>query len=247
MFESFVLQAGRQAVPCTCRALKDRVNIDMGMFDDSAMSINTSSELTNPETEASSADGEEPESDEVAEPTPEEAPAEQPHRGAPVSKRARDLGQQGTSKARRSQSDACQARVGRQSSTSRAAAKPLRAAAVKLSAARKLHGKNEAVLAELSKLPKPCAIVYGDAAEATDKQFDLVVPLDKPASAKTKVMLQTLKQGRDGLYRPCSDVFEERSSSLIAIRTQLVDPTSRKPGFKLLTLTSRILGTELVG
>lgn len=219
----------------------------MGMFDDSAMSINTASELSNPETDASSAEDEEAESDDASPPAEQEQLVGQPQREAPASKRARDLGQQGTSKAQRSQSVTCQARVGRQSSTSRAAAKPLRAAAVKLSAARKLHGKNEAVLAELSKLPKPCAIVYGDATEAADKQFDLVVPLNKPASAKAKVVLQTLKVGRDGLYRPCSDIFEERSSSLIAIRTQLVDPTSRKPGFKLLTLKSRILGTELVG
>ena len=220
----------------------------MAMFDDSAMSMNTSSEQTEADTEASSAeDGDADRSEDAASPPPRERSADPSQREAPASKRARDIGSQATSKVPRGQNSACQARAGRQSSTSRAAAKPLRAAAMKLSAARKMHGRNEAVLAELGKLPKPFAIVYGDATETTDKQFDLVVPLEKPASAKTKVMLQTLKQGRDGLYRPCSDVFEERSSSLIAIRTQLVDPTSRKPGFKLLTLKSRILGTELVG
>lgn len=220
----------------------------MGMFDDSAMSINTSSDLSNPETDASSIGDEEgPDSDETSQPAQQGEPVEQPQRDNSSSKRTRDIGQHGTSKSQRCQGGNVQAAAGRQSSTSRAAAKPLRSAAVKLSAARKLHGRNEAVLAELAKLPKPCAIVYGDATAATDKQFDLVVPLDKPASAKAKVVLQTLKQGRDGLYRPCSDVFEERSSSLISIRTQLVDPASRKPGFKLLTLKSRILGTELVG
>lgn len=60
-----------------------------------------------------------------------------------------------------------------------------------------------------------------------------------------QVRLQYLREGRDGLYRPCSSTTEEARSSLVPIRTQLVDPSTRKPGFKLLTLRSRILNTEL--
>jgi hypothetical protein len=200
--------------------MKDQVNIDMRMFEGGALSISSTSEGSD-EEDASSCAGREPQA-------------------------ARDASHTAATKAGKNADDSnSRVRVGRQSCTSRAAAKPLRAAAMKLSAARKKHGQNEMLMAHLSKLAKPCAIVYGE--DSHDRPFDLVVPLEAAASSKTKVTLQALKQGKDGLYRPSSDVFEERRSSLVTIRTQLVDPGCRKPGFKLLTLRSRILGTELVG
>lgn len=227
-----VLQAGRQSIPCTCSAMKDQVTLDMRMFDGGAMSISSTSDGSDDE-EASSSDGPEPHA---------APPAEKDVVGK---KRTREPSHAAAAKAGRNADDSAPRRVGRQSCTSRAAAKPLRAAAVKLSAARKKHGQNEMLMSHLSKLAKPCAIVYGE--DSQEKPFDLVVPLETAASSKAKVTLQALKQGKDGLYRPSSDVFEERRSSLVTIRTQLVDPGCRKPGFKLLTLRSRILGTELVG
>ena len=89
-------------------------------------------------------------------------------------------------------------------------------------------------------------MVYSGPAKGNQRAFDLVVPIDKQASCKKKILLQFLREGRDGLYRPSSEVTEELRSSLVPIRTQVLDPGTRKPGFKLLTLRSRILGTELV-
>jgi hypothetical protein len=137
----------------------------------------------------------------------------------------------------------------RTSTTSIAAAKPLRAAALKLNVARKQCSRNGVIAAQLAELAKPAAVVYGGSPKgsvaAGARVFDLVVPLDRPASCKKKVLLQYLREGRDGLYRPSSEVTEELRSSLVPIRTQILDPGARKPGFKLLTLRSRILGTEL--
>jgi hypothetical protein len=213
--------------------MKDQVNIDMRMFEGGALSISSTSEGSD-EEDASSCAGREPQA------------ARRAEKEVAGKKRQRDASHTAATKAGKNADDSnSRVRVGRQSCTSRAAAKPLRAAAMKLSAARKKHGQNEMLMAHLSKLAKPCAIVYGE--DSHDRPFDLVVPLEAAASSKTKVTLQALKQGKDGLYRPSSDVFEERRSSLVTIRTQLVDPGCRKPGFKLLTLRSRILGTELVG
>ena len=119
---------------------------------------------------------------------------------------------------------------------------------MKLNAARKQYDRNGAVLKQLAALPKPAAIVYSpDSPGPSGRRFDLVIPLEASSSAgRKKVQVQLLREGRDGLYRPSSDVSEEQRSSLVPIRTQVLDPGARKPGFKLLTLRSRIMGTELV-
>lgn len=228
------MQRGRQAIPCTCTSLKDQVNIDMRMFEpDSAQSHSDDSES---EEQAGPCRG------------PEQKGGGQADRDVTGRKRFRaGDSQAAVAKGRTgsrgvSEEPAPRARVGRQSCTSRAAAKPMRAAAMKLSAARKQHGQNSTLMSHLEKLNKPYAIVYGE--EKKDKTpFDLVVPMEAESANnnKAKVQLQVLKLGKDGLYRPSSSVFEERRSSLVAIRTQLVDPGCRKPGFKLLTLTSRIM------
>ena len=239
------VQTGKQAIPCTCTSWKDQVNIDMRMFEAESLSMASQSDDSDSEGQAGPCRG------------PEQHGGSQADRDVTGRKRSRagdspaaaSKSQRGTSRGA-SEEPTPRARVGRQSCTSRAAAKPMRAAAMKLSAARKQHGQNSMLMAHLQKLNKPYAIVYGE--ERKDRApFDLVVPVDaESASAsasasgsasKAKVTLQVLKLGKDGLYRPSSNVLEERRSSLVAIRTQLVDPGCRKPGFKLLTLTSRIL------
>lgn len=59
-----------------------------------------------------------------------------------------------------------------------------------------------------------------------------------------------LSEGEDGLFRPTKQVWEEKEGALVDIRTQRMDgkapgPPGR-PVFKLLTLRSRILDTDLV-
>jgi hypothetical protein len=118
---------------------------------------------------------------------------------------------------------------------------------MKLNVARKQCSRNSAIVKQLVALAKPAAVVYSQEDEdVTGTGFELVVPLDTPASNKKNVMVQHLREGRDGLFRPSSDVREELRSSLIPIRTQVLDPGTCKPGFKLLTLRSRILGTQLI-
>lgn len=210
--------------------MKDQVNIDMRMFEPGGLSVMSASDESDTEEHVGPCKG------------PEQQAGRQRDRDTTGRKRARGDSQGNTTKRGRGASEepAPCVREGRQSCTSRAAAKPLRAAAMKLSAARKQHGQNSTLMNHLQKLNKPFAIVYGE--EKKDKTpFDLVVPLESESNNKTRVMLQVLKPGKDGLYRPSSNIFEERRSSLVSIRTQLVDPGCRKPGFKLLTLTSRIL------
>eukprot|EP01025_Chloroclados_australasicus_P016973 TRINITY_DN18667_c0_g1_i1.p2 TRINITY_DN18667_c0_g1~~TRINITY_DN18667_c0_g1_i1.p2 ORF type:complete len:274 (-),score=44.41 TRINITY_DN18667_c0_g1_i1:213-1034(-) len=93
---------------------------------------------------------------------------------------------------------------------------------------------------------KPVAILKCEDDDDRAHAFELAIPLEESGSTKKMVTLQCLRQGKDGLYRPRTEVFEELRSALVPIRTQLLDPGTRKPGFKLLTLRSRILNTELV-
>lgn len=62
------------------------------------------------------------------------------------------------------------------------------------------------------------------------------------------VVMRALREGRDGLFRPCTDEWEEVPSALVGVRTQWVPPRDgRQGGYKLLTLRSRILDTDLIG
>jgi hypothetical protein len=255
-------------VPCTCDALRDQVTLDMALFcpDHSAISIDTQSVSASVDGDDQS-DNNDADTDAEASPMSDVSEADvvsaagkrqrtpQPAAAAAAHKAPRTGGN--TVGVIAAASRALSERVSRgtrsgpppprTTSTSKAAAKPLRAAAMKLSAARKQCSRNGAVMHQLAALPKPAAIVHAPLGpEDAVRRFDLVVPLDTTATCKKKVVLQYLREGRDGLYRPCSEVTEELRSSLLPIRTQVLDPGSRKPGFKLLTLRSRILGTELV-
>jgi len=121
----------------------------------------------------------------------------------------------------------------------------VRSAASKLAQARKVCEKSGERLAHLAAGRKPMAIV--GTSKEHGKYFHVVQPLDKASSKPGHVVLQWLREGRDGLFRPSADEFEEEASTLVPIRTQLLNPGANKaPGFKLLTLRSRILDTELV-
>jgi succinyl-CoA synthetase beta subunit len=59
--------------------------------------------------------------------------------------------------------------------------------------------------------------------------------------------MRWLKEGKDGLFRPSSDTWEEVPGALVGVRTQWVAGGRGKAGgYRLLTLRSRILDTELV-
>jgi hypothetical protein len=61
------------------------------------------------------------------------------------------------------------------------------------------------------------------------------------------LVMRWLKEGRDGLFRPSSDTWEEAAGALVGVRTQWVPGSNGTPGgYRLLTLRSRILDTELV-
>jgi hypothetical protein len=61
-----------------------------------------------------------------------------------------------------------------------------------------------------------------------------------------------LKEGGDGLYRATPTYWEEKPEALISIRVQYLPDGLRNakeqlgPGWKLLTLKSKILDTELL-
>lgn len=58
--------------------------------------------------------------------------------------------------------------------------------------------------------------------------------------------MRWLKEGRDGLFRPSTETWEEVPGALVAVRTQWVAGRDCTPGgYRLLTLRSRILETEL--
>ena len=61
-------------------------------------------------------------------------------------------------------------------------------------------------------------------------------------------MLRGLEECGDGLFRPGPEVWEERADSLVDVRTQWVGARAgRAGGWRLRTLASRILETELTG
>lgn len=62
----------------------------------------------------------------------------------------------------------------------------------------------------------------------------------------SSVIVQWLKESRDGLFRLTTSVWEEDKNALLRIRTQWIQQSADKSGgYKLLTLRSRILETEL--
>jgi hypothetical protein len=60
--------------------------------------------------------------------------------------------------------------------------------------------------------------------------------------------MRWLREDKDGLFRPSNEVWEEASAALVPVRTQWMPASGGSPGgWRLLTLRSRILETELVG
>jgi hypothetical protein len=61
------------------------------------------------------------------------------------------------------------------------------------------------------------------------------------------MVLQRLDEGKDGVWRSSGEVYEERADALVAVRCQFIAAaqSGKAPGFKLLTLRSKILDTEL--
>lgn len=60
--------------------------------------------------------------------------------------------------------------------------------------------------------------------------------------------MRWLKEGPDGLFRPSDETWEEKADALVDVRTQWVRPAAGgHGGWRLLTLRSRVLDTELVG
>ena len=79
-----------------------------------------------------------------------------------------------------------------------------------------------------------------------DKPGDDSYPGWRPAK-EGKVNLLWLKEGKDGLFRPSKEVWQEREDSLVKVRSQFIRGGRHgSNGYKLLTLRSRILATELV-
>lgn len=261
------VETGKRAIPCTCEALRDQVRIDMDLFTETCSEASTteaaSSEVSG---DASSGDTADSADSAASDSRVSQASSTSEHsavtgsrkRGTtPVSpsssqaKRPKTSQQSTPDKAPagsgrgKSGGSAGAAQAGRCTSTSLAAAKPMRSAACKLSKARKLSTKSEERLAQLARAAKPMAIV--GTGEDDSKFFQMVLPLRKLSGDAGKVKLRWLREGRDGLFRPSHDEFEEPESALVPIRTQLMDPGPHKPpGYKLLTLRSRILNTELV-
>jgi hypothetical protein len=61
------------------------------------------------------------------------------------------------------------------------------------------------------------------------------------------LIMRWLKEGKDGLFRPSADTWEEPASCLLGVRTQWVAGRNGGPGgYRLLTLRSRILATQLL-
>lgn len=61
------------------------------------------------------------------------------------------------------------------------------------------------------------------------------------------LVMRWLKEGKDGLFRPSADTWEEAPGALVRVRTQWVAGANGRPGgYRLLTLRSRIIETELV-
>jgi hypothetical protein len=60
--------------------------------------------------------------------------------------------------------------------------------------------------------------------------------------------MRWLRESADGIFRASAETFEERADALVDVRTQWVPPRAggKAGGWRLLTLRSRILDTELV-
>ena len=78
------------------------------------------------------------------------------------------------------------------------------------------------------------------------RYFNLVI-VDGDAQRQGRVLLRWLEEEADGLFRLAPGLYEEKRAAMLPVRTQWIPPPGRrKGGFKLLTLRSRILNTELV-
>lgn len=67
------------------------------------------------------------------------------------------------------------------------------------------------------------------------------------AKKRGHLIMRWLKEGKDGLFRASTDTWEEPASCLLGVRTQWVPGKNGKPGgYRLLTLRSRILDTQLL-
>ena len=78
------------------------------------------------------------------------------------------------------------------------------------------------------------------------RYFNLVI-VHGDAEKQGRVLLRWLEEEADGLFRLAPGVYEEKRAALLPVRTQwMAAQGRRKGGYKLLTLRSRILTTELV-
>ena len=101
--------------------------------------------------------------------------------------------------------------------------------------------------------PAPQAIV-GQAAGGKRFFYLVQVVPGAPARAGFKTM-RWLREGKDGVFRPAKETWQERADALVDVRTQWVGAKASaggsgngniSGGWKLLTLRSRILDTELL-
>jgi hypothetical protein len=75
----------------------------------------------------------------------------------------------------------------------------------------------------------------------------LFAPREHKAKRRGHLVMRWLKEGKDGLFRASTDTWEEPASCLLGVRTQWVPGKSGKlGGYRLLTLRSRILDTQLL-
>ncbi|KAJ9514690.1 hypothetical protein QJQ45_028432 [Haematococcus lacustris] len=98
-------------------------------------------------------------------------------------------------------------------------------------------------------------VIVGESSRGR-KFFNLVQRIQRAPSQRGQVVLRWLRESEDGLFRPVPTYWEEAPHALVPVRTQLVTPAKLGPGgrvtrasvpaFKLLTLRSRILDTDLV-
>lgn len=223
---TFTVQMGRKAIPCTCGAMSDKVRIDMALFGERALSVDSqsvthsSASAAASGTEAASAPsvvdasgasdmsesdivsaadklaGKRARTPQLPQPPPQSAKRHSAHARECV-----DAQPGHTSAAHAAAAPAPEppvikcTRSGRKvtppaqrlSTTSQAAAKPLRAAALKLNVARKQCSRNGAIMEQLEGLSKPVAVVYDDAPKRGSTGFDLLVPLEELTVGKRRV------------------------------------------------------------
>ncbi|KAF6261711.1 JmjC domain, hydroxylase-domain-containing protein [Scenedesmus sp. NREL 46B-D3] len=133
--------------------------------------------------------------------------------------------------------------------SAQAGAPLLRPASAAASAARRLRGQLAAAAAAgaaAGGAPPGAApsVIIGE--DRGGKHF-YMVQVDAKPKQRGLLVMRWLKEGRDGLFRPSSDTWEEAAGALVGVRTQWVPGSNGKPGgYRLLTLRSRILDTELV-